>query len=137
MNANELRIGNWIADRGSKQWQIDHWETKDKISAKSPLVKFGELEIEGHPLTEEVLFLKPIPITEEWLVRFGFKSQDLSSEFFTQFNKGIVSIVFRNKSILIVCVGTQRVDHNNFKYVHQLQNLYFALTGEELILTIP
>lgn len=75
--------------------------------------------------------IKPIPITEEWLVRFGFK-----------INSGVSSREFLMKNIK-VCNHYEKgflfiVDwwHSGImiQSVHQLQNLYFALTGEELIL---
>jgi hypothetical protein len=123
MKANELRIGNWISDRGMKEWQIDSWERKNKVAAKSPIFKFGDLAMEGHPLTEEVDFLIPIPLTEEWLLKFGFKPLQKDWQ-----KKGL--IIHTRKRGFIVRKSIPQIHH-----VHQLQNLYFALTGEELVLS--
>ena len=68
---------------------------------------------------------KPIPLTEEWLVKFGFYKDKLEVGLY-HFND--LEIFLPN----YFTWKTQFID--NIKYVHQLQNLYFALTNEELIL---
>ena len=126
--ANELRIGNWIKDRGGKEWQIDNWESPNKVSAKDPEFNTCGMLLKGHPCTEYVHFLQPISLTEEWLVRFGFIKSDLSDRFIIHswfyLEKCKDGYKFRQID------GFTRV----FQHVHQLQNLYFALTGEELTL---
>jgi len=118
MKASELRIGNYVMDRGNKVLLIDHWEYKDKISEK---------RIDGyHPFTEYVEHLQPIPLTEEWLFKFGFE---------IGYNKTkMLDVYCKDFGFLI-----ERSNGGNFYYkkvyvqhVHQLQNLYFALSGEEL-----
>lgn len=73
MEAKELRIGNFIMDRGNKVWQIDYWEYPTKVASKSPFLGYldtnNKKAIYGHPFTEEVDYLQPIPLTEEWLLR--------------------------------------------------------------------
>ena len=71
---------------------------------------------------------KPIPLTEEWLLKFGFvQSQDIDTIFGLKLNDFwyINEFQIRNNfnSILL---------DFELKYVHQLQNLYFALTGTHL-----
>lgn len=65
--------------------------------------------------------LKPIPLTEEWLNKFGY---DLISE--NHF--GVLG------HLIWKIEGRFYCDKNGIqlKYVHQLQNLYFALTQREL-----
>ncbi len=82
---------------------------------------------------------EPIPLTDEWLVKFGFKI-----EIYTE---SIIATKLCNNNpdfSLLTMVGwkyftfTTNVYNGNNEYckdiiyVHQLQNLYFALTGEEL-----
>jgi hypothetical protein len=52
--------------------------------------------------------------------------------------KGVVFIEQRQKTLIGTQFFTFYFEGNRIKiqYVHQLQNLYFALTGEELILNI-
>ena len=76
---------------------------------------------------------KPIPLTEEWLLKFGF------SKFLNQYTL-ITSVHkkdFKNIPFIVLYLDNKfEYDdlrfRTNLKYVHQLQNLYFALTGEEL-----
>jgi hypothetical protein len=72
-----------------------------------------------------------IPLTEEWLLRFGFEMEQTMApsielmEYYSldgfRFMKDI-----DNKWFLM----GYNWNAFHFKYVHQLQNLYFALTGE-------
>jgi hypothetical protein len=71
---------------------------------------------------------EPIPLTEEWLLKLGFQKE---KEHYTWYFKGKVIInVFNYIAYKLNANGYTR--YESFKYVHQLQNLYFALTGEEL-----
>lgn len=71
----------------------------------------------------------PIPLTEEWLVKFGF---EINKHHFTKWinetNTFIIMFDDRKKNYFICDCPIDC----NIKFVHQLQNLYFALTGEEL-----
>ena len=76
--------------------------------------------------------VKPIPLTEEWLERCGFYGrndfkwigkvgiQSVDGKYYFAF-KDMGNVMFRS---IVEC-----------KYVHALQNLYFALTGQELEFT--
>jgi hypothetical protein len=69
---------------------------------------------------------EPIPLTEEWLLKFGFEWK----------NHGL----HKDNWVIRQFGGDWTIFLSNEKYnfdiklcyVHQLQNLYFALTGEEL-----
>ena len=65
---------------------------------------------------------KPIPLTEEWLLRFGIDKKDRVIN--GNFNIGVL---YYNGGI-----DYFEFDVTHIKHVHQLQNLYFALTGKEL-----
>ena len=108
MNANELRIGN-LLQFGGGFVEVD-------------IVILRDLDI--YPQSQ----LKPIPITKNLLFKFGFENQE-NSNFWRceQWDElyllgSDLHFDYEGKTIAIV------------KYVHQLQNLYFALTGEELTL---
>ncbi|WP_131828098.1 hypothetical protein [Elizabethkingia anophelis] len=68
----------------------------------------------------------PIHLTEEWLVKLGFEKSDSLSNC-TKTTNGY-KFDFAGGEVLYL--DSVRLKH--IKYVHQLQNLYFALTGEEL-----
>jgi hypothetical protein len=124
IKANELRIGNLLHDY------------KGMVINVSPKI-FTDIESGGWKDA------KYIPITEEWLIKFGFTKNRsvLYKEITTE-----QSISFSLKDTTIYAIleissysgqGDKYDSANmviNCNYVHQLQNLYFALTGEELIL---
>lgn len=112
MNANELRLGNYVFTKSETIQQVAEI-TETLISIKT---RHGK-SVGGFDIT----LFKPITLTEEWLVKFGFEK--ISNDW--------VNLIFLRKN------GTGWLYlssplHVNIFYVHQLQNLYFALTGDEL-----
>jgi len=82
-----------------------------------------------------ISFIEPIQLTEEWLLRFGFKLEKDVDYFYVikTKQKGITLEVEPNgRTILFDNKNIKFIDILPIKYVHQLQNLYFAITGEEL-----
>ena len=107
MKPNELRIGNYVYDTLGKVNKID-------LEAITYIVKEPHNQV------------KPIPLTEECLLKFGFEIG------YNQ--KKMLDVYCKDFGLLI-----ERSNSNNFYYkkvnihsVHQLQNLYFALTDKEL-----
>ena len=117
MNTNELRIGNWVSEKvlGCRQ-----------VVTVDPLY-FGINTGQGIYSIEHNN-LEPIPLTEEWLLRFGFEKND-NNQFILM--EGSVDILFNKDLNGWTCDGIN-FSINMTEHVHQLQNLYFALTGEEL-----
>jgi hypothetical protein len=82
----------------------------------------------------------PIPLTEEWLIKFGFHN-----DFGRRTVNGGLCLTspckrfnhYNNKLHIFIslCDEDYTVD-GECRYVHQLQNLYFALTNEELTVKI-
>ncbi len=79
-------------------------------------------------------FLTPIPLTEDWLLRLGFvASKELPNDIFVlHLSKGCYIGIALTKDGNNVCLFIQEVLPSYIQYVHQLQNLIHALTGEEL-----
>jgi hypothetical protein len=112
MKATELRIGNWVKQPNG----IIEVFTVSDSDDEGDINSYLEDEIE------------PIPLTEEWLVSFGFIDDKITFEL-----KGFMLGWYRNDEFYYL--PTNQINVRNkiqIKYVHQLQNLYFALTGEEL-----
>lgn len=125
MNANELRIGNFVNVPRADQspFRIDAFESLSNKFIKVAMIhpEYGE---NFHPLTWYGNDLNPIPLTEEWLLRFGFEHREFS------FDKGSFFLSKRTgKNEYLYQAHTNRFQ---VKYVHQLQNLYFAVKGTEL-----
>lgn len=117
MKASELRIGNYVA----------YYDTFDIISGISiniiHTVKYSSLEPNK---------IKPIPLTEEWLLKFGFEKISTNNYFKKDWGKnGISFIMFHtgyNKYAYELGKGKSKI----FYFVHQLQNFHFAYCEEEL-----
>jgi len=88
-------------------------------------------------LLHEVDFkqVAPIPLTEKWLVKFGFEleGEDYSiPNFMFEIRKKLKSysdvfVLFHDNNDMDKIMEIVEISH-----VHQLQNIYFALTGNEL-----
>ena len=123
MNANELMLGNYV----------EFNETIYKVLAiKSGFMQVAYKSEKGNFIVSWIDndSLNPIPLTEQWLLDFGFEMY----EFDNKANQ------FRFKERLIVYRDGFLYDYGTsvkLEYVHQLQNLYFALTGNSLRLVEP
>lgn len=79
---------------------------------------------------------KPIPLTEEWLLKFGFELLVRKS------SDGYKNTIFsmKNPSWTLMELdkgyGVKFWQGNSLLYVHQLQNLYHCLCGEELTIKL-
>jgi len=110
MKANELRIGNWVMVFPVKHPQQVCDVMFDSVNTESVFGQhYGEVD--------------PIPLTEDWLLRFGFEKMHDGN----YWNKKLCIRKDRNEFYALYEQGRIYIQH-----VHQLQNLYFALTGEEL-----
>ena len=78
-----------------------------------------------------------ISLTEEWLINFGFELIEKSSFSTGTENKYKVFVKeeFTYNALQEKFWYQGRIVMPEIKYVHQLQNLYFALTGKELIIS--
>ena len=111
MEANELRLGNFI----------NFEQTTHVVSGivNKTIYSFWLKDIEKKDLYSAVIYdYKPLPITEEWKEKL--KDTPL-------FMDKIGFVIFKNGY-------TYSFIWEDYPFVHQLQNLYFALTGEELTL---
>jgi hypothetical protein len=119
MRANELRIGNLLRDKVSKtELKVIELTEKDFVTyvidrSKFPLAKGWGIE--------------PIPLTEEWLLKFGF-------EWYGRITGWTINehSINEKNGCFEFCINKEFPVE--LKYVHQLQNIHFALTGEELTL---
>jgi len=106
IDPRELRIGNWIDEQGLE-------------------LQVGIVRMDYFPSTQ------PIKLNEAWLLKFGFESQQ-------NIHKESYYILIKDGMVLGICDNGRHwiCPHIStsikISYVHQLQNLYFALTGSEL-----
>ena len=113
----ELRIGNFVLipyNKSNKQEGF-YEATISKIGDFGSYIKSEDYE--------------PILLTEEWLLKFGFEwkqIKDLSS--YTLPKLELYHYSSNNNKIFFEYADGEV----ELKYVHQLQNLYWVLCGEEL-----
>jgi len=112
MNHKELRTGNLLTVKYTKQIKEDFI---------TEIKGYDIVRIEENDFN--TLNYEPIPLTEEWLLKFGF----VNPESMSYFKKSITVYLQDN---LFWCDILW--DSLEIKSVHQLQNLYFALKNEEL-----
>ena len=123
MKANELRIGNYIEYKKGHQGTASAIDDQGYVEVNNSYLKDGVFEITQ---------FRPIPLTEEWLLKFGFVEKD------TNYDGGHHYWQLQDGDVLLTTPfeDATSVDLDGFnitvEHVHTLQNLYFALTGEEL-----
>jgi hypothetical protein len=143
MKASELRIGNFINGIYYDYNIDDDHREKETICEVVTLDSVGSCEypiwVESESNIETFSDFEPIPLTEEWLLKFDMELTDGFSSsrklYLNNYENDISKITYSPKERLLRLSngdtkGTMLIPH--VKYVHQLQNLYFALTGEEL-----
>ena len=132
MKASELRIGNYVFDDEGILSKINGFQPYGH-SIRCDEKEGCELLIDLYPqdgtvkkgYETDINLCKPIPLTEEWLIRFGYNlnncyylKDDSDIEFFKS-----------NGKIFCEFYGNW---FSNIEYVHDLQNLHFAIYKEEL-----
>lgn len=115
IQANELRIGNLIQNENGLILIVSNIEP-GRILA----------DFEDFSYSSEDWPISPIPLDESWLRRAGFARSKKGTFFSGKF----VDIELFNGKFYPAIIGI-RWDHK-IESVHQLQNLFFALTGTEL-----
>lgn len=133
----ELRIGNYVECLGDTKQVLDISKHFNQNETSRYYVGFKGI------VPIKCMHLKPIPLTEQWLLDFGFKTKPSCNkdEYHVTLDDGwaYMCLDFEGGASIYACLD----DFKNgsyacleekaiVKHVHQLQNLYFALTGEEL-----
>lgn len=138
IKASELRLGNYFRDRLTGRILIVDTLSKDQIIFDQQ----GDALPDGWQA-------EPIPIAEEWLIKFGFEETmnhgicnwrlSIGNEYIAPHGDNryeLISSSIPDKEVADYCSYTVN-DYwaaKRCNYVHQLQNLYFAVTGHELTL---
>lgn len=133
--ATELRIGNLILFSPLGKAAVNtRAVTVKSILDKSVIVNDNGLDLE---LFYGSASTKPIPLTEEWLKRFGFREELNASKTTTLYIYDIMSLAHRENGEYSCAIHTLLTYPLpvKVKYVHTLQNLFFALTQSELTIS--
>lgn len=116
MTTHELRIGNWIVNPFGTFARIDEIH-KDAVKVGSTV----------YPL----IHCKKIKLTEELLLKCGFEEYMSASDLRISINQGVLMQFHFGINQLECWIGDE-ISKTDVVNLHQLQNLYFSLVGEEL-----
>jgi|ERR1035437_2221518 hypothetical protein len=133
MVATELRVGNLI-NHGDKTIVV---EDICKVGVNAEIDSYGHCDQIYYILWKD---LNPIPLTHEWLIKLGFHDND--------YKTGYIGIDVCHTDFVLTKPENEDASHAGFyrwvyiqgkvhllkriQYVHDLQNLFYAITGEEL-----
>ena len=136
LEAKDFRIGNLIECdniiievQGISKYYVNGFDKANNIDTRVP-----------------VKHSKGIPLTEEWLIKFGFEKgnyKEFDEKHFVEKSNTIKVIisgvgfwdVYTDYNLYEITFSSGLniiTDNNGINHVHQLQNLYYAITGEEL-----
>jgi hypothetical protein len=136
INKNELRFGNWVIFNDD----TDRYGQVSEIHEFYPVIRCDYIPDHHENRIKECLidyeFIHGILLTKKTLEQAGFELGPCKK-----------SIFFKNRLKLWLghngCIAYWKHEDRDesfwigdCKYLHQLQNLYFSLTGEELEITL-
>ena len=120
MKAEELMVGNWVSYKGKNY----------KVAMFGSECQKGVLD---GILLCPIEYWQPIPLTEEWLLKFGFKTDFYGGQgnvcYYASKGKFKIYSLEDNKSYQYDYTTNM---FTMIKHVHELQNLYYALKKQEL-----
>ncbi len=136
MKANELRIGNWVFDSELKECRVANlyywYNNGDFYYGNNAPDDFDYDRTDIVDLDK----ISPIPLTEEWLLKFKIKAHNLENGlydgtcvgYWPKSDCGYYFVVDANHD----GYGGFNYTTTEISFVHELQNLYFAWHKEEL-----
>jgi hypothetical protein len=131
LTAKELRIGNWVNYEGvNYQMHI--------VADEHPEMDSGVLYGCGTTSWENCF---PVPVTEKILEDSGFKKTDMgNNEFYYSLDLGNheyndLALITGDKNAFLEVFLFPYEDFR-YRYVHEIQNLYFSITKKELEIVI-
>ena len=111
MNAQELRIGNYVCN------SISGYEFAINVD-----------QIRRLYLNNRFSDIEPIPLTEEWLLKFGAEINPHNKSFF---DIGPFTLTKLESGEFIIWHEGHALG-KRLKYVHKLQNIFYELYDKEL-----
>lgn len=134
MKAEELMIGNYV-------WFTDRQGNKEVTKIKPMQLYYLASGKFDTTLKTKV---EPIELTEEWLAKFGFNQISNTNIYVKKMHqiaakelKSLAVYIDENDytvALVDYYTGIEKTEllHKNYKYVHDLQILFFSLTGNHL-----
>lgn len=122
IDIKELRIGNWVSACDGSRWMVETIKPETISGYMYSNNLLNDVQEKNRSVEIHDENLNPIPLSEKLLLKCRFEPR----------NSGIKT--YYNPLLeLDHDFKLMRVDYNiQVKSLHQLQNLYFDLTGQEL-----
>ena len=138
INTSELRIGNLFQDtKGNIQVAYTIHETVVNESWTGPFPG-GDYKLNPGYGEDD---MEPIPLSAEWLVRMGFENGEIKYSHKLHMTirpyQTATQGIFPGEWEITLLGAIPHALGRTIRYVHQLQNLYFDLTGEEVTIKTP
>jgi len=127
MEASELRIGNWITDFGDGYGKVT-----DILLAGDDY----DIGTTANSVCQPIETFTPIKLTPEILEAAGFeKEKEVWKGVSRHFLFPVTVQIDDSGNIGVYVAGGGNAEH--IKHLHQLQNLFYSLTSQELEIKIP
>lgn len=144
IKANELRVGNILSYGFQKEIVLRIVKTIGETGINGEMLyEHPDEGTEPSFSEDEYEVLQPIPLTPEILVKAGFKKSSITSSknVYYEINVGASNYLFQLLPDGTVFYGNWfesgfTRESRPLSSLHDLQNLYFALVGEELELSL-
>jgi hypothetical protein len=138
MDAKQFRLGNYVQSHNGIL------TVSDLTNDISCSFKIRAWQVNGGSLGNSDEFIKPIPLTEQWLIDFGCECNEYSSGKYYSLQLIDNLWFYSNKFGNGICTSEiecatcsnygEEIDIvKNIEFVHVLQNWYYMFKGEELI----
>lgn len=139
IQANELRIGDWVNEEVLGNVRVSA-VLSDTVAVLAKSMKVDRT-IEDKEFSMNLSNINPIPLTPEILERAGFVKTEHKLPLLTYYDYRLGNCVASviPSGIEIEFCGLdieERTYITKVNHIHQLQNLYFALTGTELTIKL-
>lgn len=121
MDIRDLRIGNWII----------YSETNEYVEVIEVMQSGLTVKFKSETTWIEIDYFEPIPLTEEILLKCGFV-KNLNIDYRFHHTKIDITIDMDDYGLQI----SDTWEFGSIRYIHELQNLYYALTKTEIIINL-
>ena len=124
---NDFRIGNLVLNEDGELCKIEQLSS-EKMEC---FQQVSNIENKSCISTKYPSNIYAIELTEEWLLKAGFKKDKYRMSDLVYFENGDITIDLNPDGIFKLHIGTVFI--KNIHLVHKLQNFYFEYEGSELV----
>jgi hypothetical protein len=140
IKAKDLRLGNFIYTHNrvgnvlNLVNRVDNFRVGDKRREEA-IDEIQTTICYLYPQKENMGCFLPIPITEKWLNDLGFKKENSENYIYETGQQGFIVNKSQDNEFTLLYRSDMGLGYTSLtfiRYIHELQNLFFALTKTEL-----